>query len=286
MRVPVCRRPRLKSMRERMLVTQQQIPAPFDAVAARYDETFTSSSIGQAQRASVWSELAKTFRAGDRVLEIGCGTGVDACFLAERGVRVLACDSSSQMIAVATRRIQENGQQRLVQPLLLRAEDIATLPDGSFDGAFSNFGALNCVEDLRQLARDLAKLLRPGATALLCSMGPYCLWEMIWYLAHGNSSKAFRRLNREGVTARIADGALVRVQYPPVRLLAHMFAPEFRLKSFKGIGVAVPPSYIEHWVARFPRTFGFCLRAEPMLGRCPGIRAFGDHISLRFERSL
>lgn len=271
-----------------MSVTQQKVyPAPFDAIAARYDETFTSSKIGQAQRASVWSELARTFRSGDRVLEIGCGTGIDACFLAERGVRVLACDSSSQMIAVATRRIQENGQQKLVQPLLLRAEDIATLPsDELFDGAFSNFGALNCLEDLRQFAGDLAKLLRPGATALLCSMGPYCLWEMIWYLAQANGSKAFRRLNREGVTARIADGAFVRVHYPPVRLLVRTFAPEFRLKSLKGIGVAVPPSYIEGWVARFPRMFGFCLRAESVLGRCPGMRAFADHISLRFERGL
>jgi ubiquinone/menaquinone biosynthesis C-methylase UbiE len=288
MRAPVCRQPWLKLRLEEMSVTQQKVyPAAFDAIAARYDETFTSSQIGQAQRASVWSELARTFRSGDRVLEIGCGTGIDACFLAERGVRVLACDSSSQMIAVATRRIQENGQQKLVQPLLLRAEDIATLPsDELFDGAFSNFGALNCLEDLRQFAGDLAKLLRPGATALLCSMGPYCLWEMIWYLAQANGSKAFRRLNPEGVTARIADGAFVRVHYPPVRLLARTFAPEFRLKSFKGIGVAVPPSYIEGWVARFPRMFGICLRAESVLGRCPGMRAFADHLSLRFERGL
>jgi ubiquinone/menaquinone biosynthesis C-methylase UbiE len=285
MRVPVCGQPSLKLRLEEMSVTQQKVYVPFDAIAARYDETFSSSKIGQAQRASVWSGLAKTFRSGDRVLEIGCGTGIDACFLAERGVRVLACDSSSQMITAATRRIRENGQQKFVQPLLLRAEEIATLSaDELFDGAFSNFGALNCVEDLRQLARDLAKLLRPGATALLCSMGPYCLWEIIWYLAQGNGSKAFRRLNREGVTARIADGAFVRVHYPPVRLLARTFAPEFRLKSFKGIGVAVPPSYIERWVARFPRTFGFCLRAESVLGGCPGIRAFADHILLRFER--
>lgn len=269
-----------------MLVTQQQVyPAPFDAVAGRYDETFTSSRIGQAQRASVWSELARTFRSGDRVLEIGCGTGIDACFLAERGVEVTACDSSSQMIAVATRRIQENGQQKLVQPLLLRAEDIATLPAAElFDGAFSNFGALNCVKDLQQLARDLAKLLRPGATALLCSMGPYCLWEMIWYIRQRNTHKAFRRLSREAVTARIAEGAFVRVDYPPVRLLARTFAPEFRLKSFRGIGVSVPPSYLEHWAQRHPRLLQLCERADSRLGRCPGIRCLADHVLLRFRR--
>jgi ubiquinone/menaquinone biosynthesis C-methylase UbiE len=268
-----------------MSVTQQIYSAPFDAVAAGYDEHFTSSKIGRAQRASVWSELAKTFRSGDRVLEIGCGTGVDACFLAERGVRVIACDSSSQMIAAATRRIQENGQQELVRPLLLRAEDLDTLPAVElFDGAFSNFGPLNCVEDLRQFARGLAKLLKPGATALLCWMGPCCLWEIAWYLAHGNQDKAFRRLHRDGVVARISDAAFVRVHYPPVRLLARTFGPEFHLRSFKGVGVAVPPSYLESWAQRHPRLLQLCERADLCMGRCPGIRTLADHVLLRFQR--
>ena len=270
-----------------MSATEQPVfPAPFDAVAVRYDETFTTSKIGQAQRRAVWSELATAFGPGDQILEIGCGTGVDACFLAERGVRVLACDSSSEMIAVATRRIQESGHQNLVRPLLLRAEDIASLPAGDlFDGAFSNFGALNCVADLRRLVDDLARRLPPGRPALLCWMGSFCLWEMIWYLAQGNSEKAFRRWNRNGVTARIADGVFVHVYYLAVRLLARTFAPEFRLTSFKGIGVAVPPSYLEPWAQRHPRWFRLFEQADSSIGRAPGIRALADHVLLRFERT-
>jgi ubiquinone/menaquinone biosynthesis C-methylase UbiE len=75
--------------------------SPFDAVADSYDQGFTFSKIGQAQRAAVWKELSRAFRSGDRVLEIGCGTGIDACFLAERGVSVVACDSSAAMIRIA-----------------------------------------------------------------------------------------------------------------------------------------------------------------------------------------
>jgi ubiquinone/menaquinone biosynthesis C-methylase UbiE len=270
-----------------MSAAQQPVyPAPFDAVAVRYDETFTWSKIGRAQRASVWSDLAKTFRRGDRILEIGCGTGIDACFLAEGGVRVLACDSSSQMIALTRRRVRDRGHQKLVQPLLLRAEDIAALPtDESFNGAFSNFGALNCIADLRRLACDLARLLEPGSIALLCWMGSCCLWEMTWYLAHGNLDKAFRRRKRNGARARLADGAFIDVYYPPVRLLAHTFAPEFRLTSFKGVGVAVPPSYLEPWARRHPRLFELCQRADSCMGRGVGLRALGDHVLLRFERT-
>jgi SAM-dependent methyltransferase len=260
--------------------------APFDAIADRYDETFTRSKIGQAQRASVWKELVTTFRPGDCVLELGCGTGVDACFLADRGVKVVACDNSPQMIKVATRRVAECQKGSLVQTHLLAAEDIANLRSGdAFDGAFSNFGALNCVQNLSQLARNLGALLKPGATALLCWMGPHCLWEVIWYLGRGDPRKAFRRFRRGGVNARLVEGTSIRVHYPSIRLLARTFSPEFQLKSIKGIGVSVPPSYFEPWASRFPHLFGLSVRTDLVLGRCFGFRSLADHVLLEFRRS-
>ena len=262
------------------------IPAPFDAVAARYDETFTSSNIGRAQRSPVWSELAKAFHAGDRTLEIGCGTGVDACFLAERGVAVLACDQSSQMIEVAARRVSQRGLQALVRTRVLCAEDISRLlPDESFDGAFSNFGALNCVQDVAELAAGLARLLKPGATLMLCWMGPWCWWEIVWYLGQGNPKKAFRRFRQSGVRAKVADEAFLHVHYPSVRFLARAFAPEFSLKSVQGIGVAVPPSYLEPWAQRHPRLLQLCEWADSWAARWPGIRVLGDHVLVRLQRT-
>jgi len=269
-----------------MAATQQQVfAAPFDAVAAGYDEAFTSSKIGQAQRAVVWRELARTFRSGQRILEMGCGTGVDACFLAERGVRVLACDPSSRMIDVATRRIHQSGLQELVQTHVLGAESLPCLWSGErFDGAFSNFGVLNCVEDLRKMAIDLAGLLKPGATALLCWMGPYCAWEILWYLAHGNRAKAFRRFKSGGVTAKIAEDASVHVQYPSFKSIQISFAPEFRVRSVRGVGVAVPPSYCESWAGHHPHLLELFSKFDSHLGRCPGIRSLGDHLLVRLQR--
>lgn len=259
--------------------------AAFDAVADRYDHRFTESKIGRAQRASVWEQLEKTFAPGDRVLEIGCGTGVDACFLASRAITVVACDSSPRMIQITARRVNHSRVQNFVQPRLCAAEQLRSLrPAVRFDGAFSNFGALNCIDDLRSLASDLAGLLRPGASALLCWMGPCCAWEIAWYLAQGKAKKAFRRLRRGGVTARLAEDAVVRVHYPSVRYICRMFRPEFRLKSLYGIGISLPPSYVESWVASRPRWFGACKRADSVLGRCPGVRVLADHILLRFER--
>jgi ubiquinone/menaquinone biosynthesis C-methylase UbiE len=264
----------------------QLYSAPFDAIADRYDEIFTTSRIGQAQRAAVWQELENAFRPGDHVLEIGCGTGIDACFLADRGMTVVACDSSPQMITVTSRRVKENGKDGSVHPRLLAAEDMACLRStDSFDGAFSNFGALNCVRDLDLLARNLGILLKPGATALLCLMGPCCLWEISWYLARANPRKAFRRLHRGEVPGRLTKDASVGVYYPSVRKLVRMFAPEFRLQSLKGIGVSVPPSYVEPWANRFPSLLRMGMSVDSVLAHFPGVRALADHILLTFERA-
>jgi ubiquinone/menaquinone biosynthesis C-methylase UbiE len=259
--------------------------APFDAVAARYDDTFTASRIGCAQRTAVWEDLAKAFRPGFRLLEIGCGTAVDACFLAQRGVRVVACDASPEMIAVAKRKIREKGVESLVQPLVMRAEELCTLRGELFDGAFSNFGPLNCVENLADFGRDMARVLKPGASALLCWMNPFCLWEIAWYLSQGNKDKAFRRSRRDTVTARVADGAYVQLHYPSASVVARTFAPQFQVKSIKAIGLTVPPSYVEAWALRHSRLIQVCVLADKLVARCPVLRGLGDHVLVRFVRT-
>ena len=270
---------------EFMAAGSQVYAAPFDEAAGHYDQVFTNSRIGRAQRLFVWEELAKTFHAGDQILEIGCGTGVDACYLAERGVRVLGCDSSPKMIAVAVRKLQDSPRSELVEVRVLAAEHISSLRGQKlFDGAFSNFGALNCVADLKSQAEGLAVLMRPGATALLCWMGPFCLWETLWYLLQGKPGKAFRRRHREGIVTRVDGGVPVTVYYPSVRMLARTFAPHFSIKSIKGVGVTVPPSYLEPLARRFPRLLNAAVVADGILGRCPGIRLLADHILIRLER--
>jgi hypothetical protein len=112
-----------------------------------------------------------------------------------------------------------------------------------------------------------------------------CLWETVWYLLHAKFAKAFRRFHRAGVDAQVAEGAVFHVQYPSVRSIRRMFSPGFSLKAIRGIGVAVPPSYLEAWAGRFPGMVKLGARADRFLGRCPGIRMFADHVLLRFERT-
>jgi ubiquinone/menaquinone biosynthesis C-methylase UbiE len=260
--------------------------APFDAVAADYDRTFSSSSVGQAQRAAVWKELAQTFFAGQRVLDIGCGTGVDACFLAARGVSVTAVDSSPVMISISASQVRS---LRLcnVDLHVLKAEQISKLgSEQPFDGAFSNFGSLNCLEDLTGLAISLAQLLKPGAPLVLCMFGRYCGWEIGWYLVHGKLRKAVRRFSKGPIVARLSEGTSVMVYYPSIKSLIRQLSPEFQLKQWKGIGITVPPSYAEAWAKKHPVSMRWMIRADSALEKIPVFRACADHILLRFERTV
>jgi ubiquinone/menaquinone biosynthesis C-methylase UbiE len=276
----------VRSLPHPSLAATSAQPAPFDALAESYDAAFTYSFVGRAQRRVVWVAADKLFRAGQRILEINCGTGADALHLARRGVRVVACDSSASMVAVARRLMEWAGVQSSVDLRVLATQDIAQLQaEGPFDGVFSNFGGLNCVEDLAPVACDLARLAKPGAKALLCLFGPHCLWEVLWYLARADLRTAFRRFRRGGTVAKLGGGVALRVYYPSVRRLKRLFSPHFRLERWQGVGVAVPPSYLEFLTSRLPRTFRAAAALDSWLGRAPVLRGLADHILLTFERS-
>jgi SAM-dependent methyltransferase len=253
--------------------------AAFDGFAADYDRSFTASAIGQRMRAAVWRRLDAAFRPGDRVIELNCGTGEDAVHLARRGVHVLATDISAPMLAVTRAKVANAGLERLVDVARLGIEDLTQLRAGPFDGVLSNFGGLNCVDDLPSVARGLAAMLRPGARALLCVMGPAVPWEWVWFLAHGEPRKALRRLRRGG-----ADWSGLTIRYPSIAETRRAFAPYFALRRVSAIGALVPPSYAEAWAARHPRLLAALDRWERRVEAVPPLAWLADHYLIELER--
>ena len=261
-----------------------EAPAAFDRVAETYDATFTESLIGRAQRNVVWNALRRAFHPGDFVLELNCGTGEDALFLAKLGVSVIACDASRRMIEVAEHRKSLKAPHSSIEFRVLRNEEVDTLtPATHFDGVVSNFSGLNCAEDPSLIVRKLTHLVKPGATALICISTRVCVWEIAWYAARGNFKKAFRRL-RGKTLAQLGD-ITVPVWYPTVSAMRRSFAPWFRLRSFRAVGLFVPPSYVEPW-ARKHQSVLACLDAiDRIFAAWPILRGIGDHVLLEFERT-
>lgn len=264
-------------------VTHSAAAAAFDHIAGRYDETFTRTAIGRAQRKQVWRCLLTAFPPGSRVLELNCGTGEDARFLVERGRSVLACDASAAMIEIARRRYRENSSRGNIEYLQLANEDLGFLPSTKpFDGAFSNFSGLNCSADLRPIARDLAGLVKPRRRVLICLWGRVCVVEMFWYLLHGQPRKVFRRLSGKA-TAKLG-GMAIPVTYPSVRKMCRAFSPWFRLVSRRAIGLFVPPSYVEHSIRDRENLVARLESLDQRFAQWPILRDVGDHMLLEFVR--
>jgi len=256
----------------------------FDGIAAEYDAQFTNSSIGRAQRNAVWRILTRTFHPGDHILELNCGTGEDAVFLARHGVSVYSCDASAAMIEMATRRLATAPHLTNVSFHQLPTEDVRALHSDvrRFDGVLSNFSGLNCVEDLRAVSADLAGLVRPGASLVLCFCSRVCLTEIAYFLIRGQLRKALRRCS--GSTIASVGGRLTPVYYPTLSQLCKIFAPHFLIRECVGVGVAIPPSYLESTFAARPRLLKIICMLERVLAPLPIVRAIGDHMVLRFER--
>jgi ubiquinone/menaquinone biosynthesis C-methylase UbiE len=254
----------------------------FDSIAEEYDQLFTNSKIGRAQRDVVWQRAAALFPSGGHILELNCGTGEDAAFLAERGIEVTACDASVLMIHQARARTLRDGA-RQIQFHVLPSERINELsvPD-MFDGALSNFSGLNCIADLAVIARKLARRMKSGAPALLCLSTRFCIWEMLHYAFRGDMHRAFRRC--AGASQVRIGSETFPVYYPTLRLFAKSFHPFFRFRSAMGVGVVVPPSYMEGWAADNPHLFRLCNAIDRLLRGLPGFRVLGDHMLLHLER--
>jgi hypothetical protein len=155
-------------------------------------------------------------------------------------------------------------------------------PDDLFDGVLSNFSGLNCVEDLGQVAKDLAGLVMPHAPVVICLSTRFCLTEILWFLLQGNVRKAFRRI--PGIATAQVDQFAVTVRYPTLRQVRRSLAPFFQLHSCTGIGITVPPSYLETRIRKYPRLLKLLQSIDRRICSLPWFRTIGDHMLLRFER--
>ena len=268
-----------------MNLTLRPAAIAFDAAAPAFDSRFGTWDSVAAQRRAVRAALLRQFPSGGRVLEIGGGTGEDAAFLAELGFDVLLTDPSPTMVALARSKLAPLDSAAEI----VAAEDMEEFARryvsedrALFDGVFSNFAPLNCVDDLAPVARGLARLLKPGAAAMLVLFGHILSRRDGRRDLRGRPGQALRRRKRGKVPARLAKREF-HVVYHRSAAIKRAFAPWFVLEKRFGIGVTVPPSAAEPWITNQPRLLAAMETLDRVLSH--PMAMLGDHVLYQFRRT-
>jgi SAM-dependent methyltransferase len=148
-----------------------QIASDFDALYA--------SSPAFRERYHIWTGLIDRYiLPGNRVLDLGCGSGVFSFYAASKGCTVTGIDGAENMVALCEKRRLESG---LSGVSFFRAEiplTAADLPEGRFDTVISS-SVLEYVPDLKGALQNVDQLLLPGGLFIVSMPNRRSVYRML-----------------------------------------------------------------------------------------------------------
>lgn len=253
----------------------------FGHIAKDYDELFTNSKIGKFQRQLVYNALIDEgmLNTSKSVFEFNCGTGYDAQFFHDHGMKVIATDASKDMVAYA-----QSSRNDAIHFKTLKFEDIENEYIIS-DVVFSNFGGLNCIDfdELKSFLDSLSKLQHKGQISALVIMPSFCFMESLYYFFKLDFKNIFRRSKKEGVFANV-DRQLVKTYYYSPGTLKQLLDSNYHIKLIRPVGLFVPPSYMEPFIQKRAWLFNMLRFFDNLMNRLSKLAFVADHYIIIAER--
>jgi SAM-dependent methyltransferase len=125
------------------------------------------------------AEAVEPLRPG-RALDLGCGEGVDALWLADRGWRVVAVDVSHTALQRAAADALYRGLERRID---FQRHDLSdTFPEGTFDLVAAHYLHSPARLDREHVLRRAAQAVAAGGLLLIVDQGAAPPWA--WKLTH------------------------------------------------------------------------------------------------------
>lgn len=248
----------------------------FDSVAEDYDGPTGNNPLVQRMRRELWLAVEKAVPKPSRLLDLGCGTGIDAVHFATQGHHVLATDWAPRMVSRTRARAVEAGVNDRVDALVMGLHEVGKLDANAFDCIYSDLGPLNCALDLKSVGEDCQRILKPGGLLIASVIGRVCPWEFAYYGLKGDWNRARLRSAKGAVPVNL-NGQTVWTRYYTPREFAKAFGKKFEMVSRRGLGLFIPPPYLIRVYERFGPIMTTLNWAEEHLGGLYLIREAGDH---------
>ncbi|MBZ0300685.1 MAG: class I SAM-dependent methyltransferase [Anaerolineae bacterium] len=141
----------------------------YEAMAERYAEAVRTKPYNAHLERPALRALLPEVR-GFRILDAGCGAGINLPWLLEQGAReVVGVDVSPRMLALAR---QEAPSPQVALHVADLGRPLDFLVDASFDGVFSSL-VVHYIRDQAALFAEFARLLRPGGFFVFSTHHPY-----------------------------------------------------------------------------------------------------------------
>jgi ubiquinone/menaquinone biosynthesis C-methylase UbiE len=250
---------------------------PFDSVASTYDEDFTHTIIGklQRERTHYYTQLYLPKNSALKILELNCGTGEDAIWLAQKGHQVLATDGAEKMIDIA--RLKNNKLNLNIRFEVSAFNELNNKFLGQqFDIIFSNFAGLNCIneQELKKLNDDFISLLKPNGKLIMVLLGKYSWMEKLYFVLKGDIKNANRRI--VSTSANLGNDIFQTTWCYSVNQIKEIFT-SFSLKKNKPIGIIIPPSYFNRLLKKTKILIPLIKLFEKLFSRFSVLSNYGDH---------
>ncbi len=250
------------------------VAASFDAIAPVFDIQLENETTVQI-RQKVYRLIESLINPGDTILDINCGTGIDAINLSGKGYRVTGIDISPGMISEAKKKIAAlfpGGPEFSVGSY----ERISPADCPPVDLAFSNFGGLNCTRNIRLVSERVASVLRPGGYFIGVIMPTFSLWEFLSYILRFRLSDAFRR-SRTSVPATGFGALTFPVYYHSVSSVRRAFARDFSVRRIIGVNILSPTPQSAGFYREHRFLSAFLSTVDSAIESLPIVRRAGDH---------
>src|SRR3954466_4498664 len=195
-----------------------------------------------------------------RVLEVGCGAGVDLARFARGGATVVGVDLSSSAIDLARTNFK---QQKLAGEFHVADGEALPFEDNSFDLVFAH-GVVQYTVDPKRLVDECRRVLKPGAEAIFQVYN-----RVSWLNALSKVMKVPLEHEDAPVLARLSVGEFraLLTGFRDVRIVEERFPVKSRLHGgWKGLAfntffVGTFNALPRAWVRRFGwHLLAFCTR--------------------------